>query len=243
MTSRADLLSEAEANVQQYERDLKRLLNAQDETPAEARRHPDEVAALHAEVVSVLDIARAACAEATTRRDGRSAAQKRLVKAAADREATAAARRRWDRLCTLLGPRGLQRALVRQAETVIAGHAADLVDQLSAGRLDLQLRKTSKADKALDLVVTDRDTEGRSLPVASLSGSQKFRVAVALALAIGRYASESGRPIEAVIIDEGFGGLDRDGLDAMVAALDDLQTVLRRILLVSHQQDFQQPLP
>ncbi len=82
--------------------------------------------------------------------------------------------------------------------------------------------------------VTDRALIG----VAFLSGSQKFRVAVSLALGIGQYASRQHRPIESVIIDEGFGCLDRENRQTMIQELQNLRDQLRRIILVSHQEEF-----
>jgi DNA repair exonuclease SbcCD ATPase subunit len=81
--------------------------------------------------------------------------------------------------------------------------------------------------------------------VLFLSGSQKFRVAVSVALAVGRFAHGRARPLEAVIIDEGFGSLDKDGLRAMADELKRLQRVqsLKRIILVSHQEDFTKEFP
>ncbi len=70
------------------------------------------------------------------------------------------------------------------------------------------------------------------------SGSQRFRIAVSLALAIGQYVCRSSRRIESVIIDEGFGGLDAEGRDAMIDALNELQQQLKRIIVVSHQDEF-----
>jgi DNA repair exonuclease SbcCD ATPase subunit len=79
--------------------------------------------------------------------------------------------------------------------------------------------------------------------VTFLSGSQKFRVAVSVALAIGRFAAGQARPLESVIIDEGFGSLDREGLRAVAGELSRLRQYLRRIVLVSHQEDFADRFP
>ena len=76
-----------------------------------------------------------------------------------------------------------------------------------------------------------------------LSGSQKFRVAVSIALAIGRFATGQARPLECVIIDEGFGSLDKDGLRAAAEELNRLKDHLRRIILVSHQEEFTDCFP
>ena len=84
------------------------------------------------------------------------------------------------------------------------------------------------------LTLTGRE----AINVTFLSGSQRFRVAVSLALGIGQYASRRHRPIESVIIDEGFGCLDRQGRQAMIDELQRLRQFLRRIILVSHQEEF-----
>ncbi len=51
------------------------------------------------------------------------------------------------------------------------------------------------------------------------------------------------RPVESVIIDEGFGSLDRDGLRAAADELNRLRQHLRRIVVVSHQEEFAKRFP
>lgn len=143
-------------------------------------------------------------------------------------------------LSELLGRDRLQRHLVRQAERQIVDYANAVLDRLSGGQLFLKLVGTDDGDgnKALDLECFNRHTGGAPINVAFLSGSQKFRVAVSLALAIGQYASRQHRPIESVIIDEGFGCLDRQGRQVMIQELQNLRGHLHCILLVSHQEEF-----
>ena len=43
---------------------------------------------------------------------------------------------------------------------------------------------------------------------------------------------------ESVIIDEGFGSLDKNGRDDMIQELNELKQQLARIILVSHQEEF-----
>lgn len=63
-------------------------------------------------------------------------------------------------------------------------------------------------------------------------------MAVAVALGIGAFAGGRSRLLDSVIIDEGFGSLDRDGLDATYEELNRLKGYLKRIVLVSHQEEF-----
>jgi len=145
-------------------------------------------------------------------------------------------------LAELLGKDRLQLYLVRQAEKQVVEYANAVLDRLSGGQLYLKLRGEAEGEgnsgKALELEAYNRVTGEKPINVAFLSGSQKFRVAVSLALGIGQYASRQHRPIESVIIDEGFGCLDSQGRQVMIQELQNLRSQMRCILLVSHQEDF-----
>ena len=87
-----------------------------------------------------------------------------------------------------------------------------------------------------------RDLEKSQQPLrpAALSGSQRFRLAVALALGIGQYAcGASTGGVESVIVDEGFGSLDREGREKMIEELNRLSGMLKRVIVVSHQEEFE----
>lgn len=150
-----------------------------------------------------------------------------------------------ERLETLLGRSGLQRELVRAAERAIVRYADETCRRLSLGDLTLTLDESERGDEQALALQVRRSGSPYPIPVHFLSGSQKFRVAVAVALAIGRFAQGQARPLESVIIDEGFGSLDRDGLEAMAEELKNLQQVqsLRRLILVSHQEEFTSRFP
>ncbi len=147
-------------------------------------------------------------------------------------------------LAKLLGRDYLQRYLVRTAEKQIVELANGMLDRLSDGQLYLKVRgDEGSTEKALELEAYNRITGSTPINVAFLSGSQRFRVAVSLAIGIGTYASKQHRPIEAVIIDEGFGCLDRQGRQVMIAELQKLRDHMRCILLVSHQEEFADAFP
>src|SRR3954447_11262913 len=139
-----------------------------------------------------------------------------------------------------VGPPGS--TLVRQAERQVVEYANAVLDRLSGGQLYLRLSGEANGEgssaKALELEAYNRSTGEKPINVAFLSGSQKFRVAVSLALGIGQYASRQHRPIESVIIDEGFGCLDNQGRQVMIQELQNLRGQMRCILLVSHQEEF-----
>jgi len=146
-----------------------------------------------------------------------------------------------------LGKNGLQLHLLRRAERAIVEFANQTLSGLSHGRVRLEWPHESDAqaqtDKALDVVVRDREIGNCAVAIGSVSGSQKFRIAISLAMAIGRYMSRDGRHPESVIIDEGFGGLDKAGRDDMIQELRALGEHVARIILVSHQEEFADAFP
>lgn len=157
-------------------------------------------------------------------------------------------------LARLLGRDHLQRYLLQQAELGIVTSANEILDRISGGTdpasggtLRLELKQTQetnhkgrneKAVKALDIVAYNSEVGQKPILVGLLSGSQRFRVAVSLALGIGQYMSQESQRIESVIIDEGFGGLDQDGRREMIDELHRLKDFMGRIILVSHQEEF-----
>ncbi|CAN5400265.1 exonuclease SbcCD subunit SbcC [soil metagenome] len=146
------------------------------------------------------------------------------------------------KLDALLGDAGLMRDLIRDAERDVVALADETLRQLTNQDLSLELDNEEEKTFALQIRKAGDDNV---TAVEFISGSQRFRVAVSLALAIGRYAAGKRRPIEAVIIDEGFGSLDEDGLRAMAENLQDLRRTqaLKRIILVSHQPNFTSQFP
>ncbi|HEX4607315.1 MAG TPA: hypothetical protein VH092_03840, partial [Urbifossiella sp.] len=217
-----------------------------DAFPPEARRPPEEV---KAEVTAARTAADAAARDLlTAQRDHAGLEDLRRRRGdLGDQHRTAdAAHARYKSLAELLGRDRLQRHLVRKAERQIVDYANAVLDRLSGGQLFLRLVGTEDglgADKALDLECSNRVTGGSPINVAFLSGSQRFRVAVALALGIGQYAGKQHRPIESVIIDEGFGCLDRAGRQVMIQEMQNLRGHLHCILLVSHQEEFADAFP
>jgi len=143
----------------------------------------------------------------------------------------------------LLGKQKLQRELIRDTEAEIVRLADQTAGKLSGGELSISLAQSEAGDdKAFELLVR-RGDDPTPIGVKYLSGSQKFRVAISVALAIGRFAAGQARPLECVIIDEGFGSLDKDGLRDAAEELNRLKDHLRRIILVSHQEEFTDRFP
>jgi DNA repair protein SbcC/Rad50 len=237
---------EAEAaRLQQAEDEQRRAIDALNAATTALAATPPEH---HVEVTAAsaaLAGAEAAADQATGARDDARDRLRQLTDQAATRQqleqAHQVARRsgeRAKRLEELFGRRGLQAALLQHAKSAIEQLANETLYRLSAGQLSLSLEVGEAAGtRKLEVVVTDAASAEEPLEVAFISGSQKFRVAVALAAGLGQHLA-GAEATRALIIDEGFGSLDDLGRQGMIDELHTLASQLDRVIVVSHQADF-----
>ena len=239
-------LQAARGGLDSLRAEIDQLQQEADAFPEEARRPPEEVRGLVTAARDEMKQRNADLPDAQRQKGILDQYREQRARLGERYKEADAEHNRYKTLAELLGRDRLQRHLVRQAERQIVDYANSVLDRLSGGQLFLRLVGTddgSSTDKALDLEAYNRVTGGSAINVAFLSGSQRFRVAVALALGIGQYASKQHRPIESVIIDEGFGCLDRAGRQVMIQELQNLRGHLHCILLVSHQEEFADAFP
>jgi exonuclease SbcC len=89
---------------------------------------------------------------------------------------------------------------------------------------------------SLGLLVVDQDMGDEVRSVHSLSGGESFLVSLAMALGLASLSSHRVR-VESLFIDEGFGSLDADSLRVAMDALDRLQSLGRKVGVISHVQE------
>ncbi|WP_406232895.1 AAA family ATPase [Nocardia sp. NBC_01009] len=89
------------------------------------------------------------------------------------------------------------------------------------------------------------DYTGAVRPAKTLSGGETFMASLSLALGLAdTVAAESGGLVlDTLFIDEGFGGLDADTLDAVMGVLDELRDGGRVVGVVSHVDEMRQRIP
>ncbi len=106
-------------------------------------------------------------------------------------------------------------------------------------RLETQkaLKNSDRLAETLDILV--RDVFGEK-PYENYSGGEKFRLDLALRFGLSQLLmNRAGSKMETLIIDEGLGSLDQDGLALLRECLSKLESAFGLILVISHVEGIQ----
>jgi exonuclease SbcC len=128
-------------------------------------------------------------------------------------------------------------------------NATTLLRQMSGGRYELrragqETGSKGGGQKGLEFSVIDQQT-GTERPARTLSGGETFLASLAVSLALAETASayHGGRSLDTIFIDEGFGTLDMESLEAAIKALQMLSKDGRVIGVISHVEELQRSIP
>lgn len=141
------------------------------------------------------------------------------------------------------GRDGIQAMLIDQHIPLVENYANEMLDRMTGGRIHvrletLRLNAAGRQQETLDIRISD-DIGTRDYEM--YSGGEAFRVDFALRIALARIlAARSGSDLPTLVIDEGFGSQDQEGIDRLVEALNSIAPEFRLILVVTHIEELRE---
>lgn len=144
------------------------------------------------------------------------------------------------------GKDGIQALLIEDAIPEIEHEANELLARLTDNQTQLfieSLRDLKKGGTKETLDIKISDAVGIR-PYELFSGGEAFRIDFALRIAISKLlARRAGTSLQTLIIDEGFGSQDEDGLSHIMDALYKIQDDFAKIIIVSHLTSMKNQFP
>ena len=144
------------------------------------------------------------------------------------------------------GKDGIQALLIEDAIPEIEHEANDLLAKLTDNQTQLfieSLRDLKKGGTKETLDIKISDAAGIR-PYELFSGGEAFRIDFALRIAISKLlARRAGTSLQTLIIDEGFGSQDEEGLSHIMDALYKIQEYFSKIIIVSHLSSMKNQFP
>jgi len=208
-------------NLGQAETDYKRLANVQ-------RQAQQSVGSLNEKLNR--------CRELKVKKQE---SQKRL-KQAADMESV------YKELARAFGKKGIQAMLIETALPEIEMEANRLLGRMTDNRMHIRIetqRQSKKGEtlETLDIKISD-ELGTRSYEM--YSGGETFRIDFAIRIALSRLlAGRAGAPLPTLIIDEGFGTQDTNGIERLKEAINSIQDDFEMILVITHMEELKDAFP
>lgn len=141
---------------------------------------------------------------------------------------------------------GIQALLIEEVIPEIEAEANGILAKLTNNQSQIfveSLRdlKSGGVKETLDIKIADNIG---IRPYEMFSGGEAFRIDFALRIAISKLlARRAGTALQTLIIDEGFGSQDEDGLARLMDALHAIQHDFSKVIIVSHLAEFKDNFP
>ena len=145
------------------------------------------------------------------------------------------------------GKHGIPSLIIEQTLPDIEDRTNDLLERLTDGKMHIRLetlkdKKTGGTKETLEIKITDE--QGVSRPYETFSGGEAFRVNFALRIALAQLLAErSGVRVRTLVIDEGFGTQDQQGVQNLVEAIQTIQDDFDKILVITHLPELKEVFP
>ena len=150
------------------------------------------------------------------------------------------------------GKKGIQAMIIETAIPEIETEANNLLQELTNGRMQVRFEtqketKTKGADgekglvETLDIIISDEMGER---PYEMYSGGEAFRVNLSIRLALSKLLTRrAGAKLQFLVIDEGFGTQDADGISKIVDVLDTIKNDFEKIVVITHLDELKEEFP
>ncbi len=144
----------------------------------------------------------------------------------------------YGKLADAFGIDGIQSMLIENAVPELERAANDILSKLTSNIAALRIetqreQKNQKVVEALEIKISD--DYGNVRPYETFSGGEKFRIDFALRVALSKLlAGQRNAGVKFLVIDEGFGTQDADGLEAMIDAVMRVSSEFDKIILITH---------
>ncbi len=144
------------------------------------------------------------------------------------------------------GKNGIQALIIENALPEIEEETNNLLDRLTSNATQITMEslrdlKSGRLKETLEIKISDelgmRDYE-------MYSGGEAFRIDFSLRIALSKLlARRAGTRLRTLVIDEGFGTQDEEGLDNIVQAIQSISDDFDKILVITHLETLKNAFP
>jgi len=152
----------------------------------------------------------------------------------------------YEKLIVAFGKNGIQALIIENALPEIEEEANDLLAKLTNNSTQITIEslrdlRSGGIKEALDIKISDelgiRDYE-------LYSGGEAFRIDFSLRIALSKLLTRrAGTKLRTLVMDEGFGTQDEEGIDNLVQAIQSISEDFDKILVITHLESLKDAFP
>ena len=152
----------------------------------------------------------------------------------------------YEKLALAFGKDGIQALIIENVIPEIEREANNILSRLSANQTQVSIealrdKKGGGQQETLDIKISD-ELGTRSYEL--YSGGEGFRINFALRIALSKLlAQRAGFALRTLVIDEGFGTQDREGLDHLIEAIESVRADFDKVIVVTHLDVIKEAFP
>ncbi len=152
----------------------------------------------------------------------------------------------YEKLIVAFGKNGIQALIIENALPEIEEEANDLLAKLTNNSTQISIKslrdlKSGRMKETLDIKISDelgvRDYE-------LYSGGEAFRIDFSLRIALSKLLTRrAGAKLRTLVMDEGFGTQDEEGINNLVQAIKSISDDFDKILVITHLESLKEEFP
>lgn len=152
----------------------------------------------------------------------------------------------YEKLIVAFGKNGIQALIIENVLPEIEEEANDLLAKLTNNGTQISIEslrdlKSGGIKETLDIKISDelgiRDYE-------LYSGGEAFRIDFSLRIALSKLLTRrAGTKLRTLVMDEGFGTQDEEGIDNLVQAIQSIRDDFDKILVITHLESLKDAFP
>ncbi len=152
----------------------------------------------------------------------------------------------YEKLSTAFGKNGIPSMIIENAIPELEEEANAILSRLSDEPIAVSLEslkelQSGETRETLDIKIHD---EMGVRPYELYSGGEAFRIDFAIRIALSKLLTiRAGAPLRTLVIDEGFGTQDEDGLQKLIQAINAIQNDFEKILVITHLPTLKEAFP
>ncbi len=147
----------------------------------------------------------------------------------------------------MFGRDGIQLSIIRNALPQIENIANEMLGRMTNNMMSLKfdtVKQLKSRDKTVNTLEISVYANGEKRRYELFSGGEQFRINLAIRIAISMYLSVvRGKPLEMLVIDEGFGSQDDNGKLRILEEINSFKEKFKKIIIITHVSDIKENFP